>query len=429
MRFLDSLRSLGMTNCIRSLGMTITAVAGILFFAGCCDCIYTVKVSNPLDSDRHPEMVELCMQDVADALSLSEGETFVIYSKDKEVPYQLTYDNKVIFPVQLKAKEKQTFRLQKGTPTEPVVKVCGSQYPERIDDFCWENDLLGFRLYGYKEDSPSGYDFFVKRGTDLPVVKEFYRKALDPEMKRIEKEIATFDKDSAARFNCDHMSLHVDHGYGMDCYGVGKTLGAGVAALVDNGEIVYPFCYDSFEILENGPIRFTLKMVFRPFEAGECKDIVETRIFTLDLGSHFTKTSVSYEGLDKVMPIVTGIVVQDTDGKAVGEAEKGYIAYPAPTINYDKQREVDNGTIYVGNVFPFALDSAGLCYFSEEESKTRGGAKGHILAHSQYEPQKPFVYYWGHGWDHADIASYQQWIDYTERFAIMVRNPLNITIK
>ena len=407
----------------------IIVVFGILFLAGCRGGV-DIQVTNPLDINRHPEMVELTADQVKSALALKEGETFVIFSGEEEVPYQMTYDGKVIFPVQLSAKEQKTFELRKGTPSEYTVKVCGSRYPERIDDFCWENDLAGFRLYGYKEDSPSGYDFFVKRGTDLPVIKEFYRKALDPEMKKRQKEIAQFDKDSAARFNYDHMSLHVDHGYGMDCYGVGKTLGAGVAALVDNGEIVYPFCYDSYEILENGPIRFTLKMSFRPFSAGGCENIVETRVFSLDLGSHFSKTTVSYEGLDKAMPIVTGIVVQDMDGKAAGDAEKGYITYPAPTINFDKQREVDNGTIFVGNVFPSELDSTGLCYFSEEESvKSRGGAKGHMLAHSQYEPGKPFVYYWGHGWNHADIASYKQWIDHTETFAAQLRTPLSVTLK
>ena len=406
----------------------VMTVASVLLLAGCCNCAYTVKVSNPTANDRQSEMVEIAFDYVTSALELAEGETFIVKSALKEVPYQITYDSKVIFPVTLKASQTQTFKFYKGAPAEVLVKVCGKHYPHREDDICWESDLAGFRVYGFKEDLASGYDLFTKRNTDLPVIDEMYRKAFDPELRKIRSELKLVDRDSADRFNCDHMSFHVDHGYGADCYGVGKTLGAGVAALVDNGNIVYPFCYDSYEILENGPLRFTLKLTFRPFSVGGCENVTETRILSVDLGSYFTKTSVSYENLDKEMPIVTGIVVQDMDEKSVGNAEKGFIAYPAPTINYDKQREVDNGTIFVGHAFPYELDGTALTYFSDEESKSRGGAKGHILAHSTYSPSTPFVYYWGFGWDHATFETYEQWLEYLEAYAQQLKTPLTITI-
>lgn len=406
----------------------IFAAAFAFMLAGCGECI-NIEVSNPLNVDRHPEIVEIPAEEVTSLLSLEEGEQFVIRKGREEVPYQLTYDGKVIFPVTAAASQTQTFRLRKGTPSECVVKVCGKHYPERVDDICWENDLTGYRVYGYKDDSPSGYDFFTKRNTDLPVIDQMYKMALDPERKKIRQELQKIDKDSADRYNSDHMSFHVDHGFGADCYGVGKTLGAGVAALLDGEEIVYPFCYETYEILENGPLRFTLKLTFRPFDVEEFEDVVETRIMTLDLGSHFTKTAVSYSGIDRPMPIVSGIVVQDMDGKAVGNAEKGYIAYPAPTINADRQRDVDNGTIFVGNVFPDPLEAAGLKYFPEEDSKARGGAKGHILAHTVYNPETPFVYYWGFGWDHADITSYEQWLEHIDTFTAQLKTPLIVTIK
>lgn len=413
---------------MRIFNRIFMTVASVLLFVGCCNCAYTVTVTNPTTSDRQTEMVEVTLGDVVSALELAEGETFVIKSEGNEVPYQMTYEGNLIFPVTLKASQTQTFKFYKGTPAEVPVKVCGRHYPEREDDICWESDLAGFRVYGFKEDLASGYDLFTKRNTDLPVIDEMYRKAFDPELRKIRQELKMVDKDSADRFNCDHMSFHVDHGYGADCYGVGKTLGAGVAALVDNGNIVYPFCYDSYEILENGPLRFTLKLTFRPFSVGGCDNVTETRILSVDLGSYFTRASVTYDNLDKEMPIVTGIVVQDKDEKSVGNAEKGFIAYPAPTINYDKQRVVDNGTIFLGHAFPFALDNAGLTYFSDEESQARGGAKGHILAHSTYVPDSEFVYYWGFGWNHATFETYEQWLEYLEAYAEQIKTPLTITI-
>ena len=416
------------TCMMRIIYKTLISVISILLLAGCCNCAYTVKVSNPYPADRQTEMVEIELDSITSALRLAEGQTFVVKSAGKEVPYQITYDHKVIFPVTLKASETQAYEFCKGVPSDVTVKVCGKHYPDREDDICWESDLAGFRVYGFKDDLPSGYDLFTKRNTDLPVIDEMYKKVFDPELKRIRQELAMVDKDSSDRFNCDHISFHVDHGFGADCYGVGKTLGAGVAALVDGEKILYPFCYDSYEILENGPLRFTLKLTFRPFSAGGCENVTETRILSIDLGSYFTRTTVTYANLNKEMPIVTGIVVQDKDGKAVGNAEKGFISYPAPTINYDKQRVVDNGIIFVGHAFPYSLSDAGLSYFSDDESQSRGGSKGHILAHSTYKPDTSFVYYWGFGWNHAGFDSYEQWLEYLEAYADQIKNPLTITL-
>ena len=244
-----------------------------------------IHVSNPTKSDRLVEMVEVSLKDIQNKADLNSGDQFVISDGEKEVGYQITYDGKVIFPVSLTAGQEVVYTVSKGTPAEVVTKVCGAHYPKRVDDIAWENDLAGFRVYGYKEDSASGYDIFTKRDTDLPVIPEMYRLALDPKMKKIEKQIRKVNKDSADRYKWDKMSFHVDHGYGADVYGVGPTLGAGVAALVDNGNIIYPFCYESFEILDNGPLRFTLKLKFRPFKAGNSENVVETRIITLKSSS------------------------------------------------------------------------------------------------------------------------------------------------
>ena len=409
-------------------GLIIIAAAIQFTLYGCGNAL-TVKVSNPLDSDRHPELVELNVADIQDRLALEEDEKFVIMRAGKEVPYQITYDDKVVFPVDLNAGETQTFRIRNGRPDAYTVQVCGAHYPMRVDDICWENDLVGFRIYGFKEDNPSGYDIFTKKNTDLPVIPQMYILALDPQQKKIEEKIRKeFGKDSAAVFR-NKRSFHIDHGYGADFYAVGPTLGAGTSALLDGEEIVYPYCYDSFEILDNGPLRFTMKLIFRPFRIGNCENVVETRIISIDLGSHFTKTVVSFEGLDAPKPIVTGIVVQDTDGKAVGNASKGYIAYPAPTMNFDKFNDIDNGTIHVGHVFAEELENTGLKYFSDEESKKRNGSKGHMLAHSTYDPAKPFAYWWGFGWDGADMKTYEDWIRHLETFSAQLRKPLIINLK
>ena len=71
--------------------------------------------------------------------------------------------------------------------------------------------------------------------------------------------------------------------------------------------------------------------------------------------------------------------------------------------------------------------NAGITYFSEDEK--RGTAKGHILAHSTYNPGTDFTYYWGFGWNHSDMTSYEQWLDHLETFTSQLRSPLTVTIK
>ena len=51
------------------VNVLLSSVASILLMAGCCNCVYKVEVSNPVDVDRHPEMVEICAKDVADKKS------------------------------------------------------------------------------------------------------------------------------------------------------------------------------------------------------------------------------------------------------------------------------------------------------------------------------------------------------------------------
>lgn len=396
-----------------------------------CSKSMTIEVSNPVEMDRQYEIVEVSLCSISKGLDLDGNEMIIITDKDGcEIPYQITSDSTVIFPVCLEGKESARFHVRKGQPVENIVKACGRQVPLKDNDIAWENDLVGFRMYGHDLDVASGYDLFAKRGTDLPVLETFYANEIYTS-KAWERynELMEIDEDAAFRFKMDTLSYHVDRGNGMDCYGVGPTLGAGVAALRENGNIIYPYCYDSFEILDNGPLRFRIRLTFRPFSIGDDHNVIETRIITLDVGSYLNRTQVSYENLTSTKDIVAGIVLQDKDGLEKTDAEKGYIAYPAPTINVDTTKDVDNGTLFVGHVYPGILKEAGTVYFSDEESASRNNTKGHVLASADYIPDTQFTYYWGFGWNHSDMASYEEWVAYLEAFASSVKNPLTVTVK
>ena len=398
-----------------------------LFCFACNDSrMVTVTVTNPLAMERSNEMVEVSMETVTDRLGLADTAQIVVLNADgQQVPYQITYDGKVIFPAAIAAGGTATYTIQTGTPEAFDVKACGRCYPERMDDMAWENDLVGFRAYGpalqAKGERGFGYDLFTKYNTTEPILEAMYAKELDKETLAKIAELKKTDPKAAAELSRER-SYHIDHGYGMDCYAVGPTLGAGVAALMVNDTIIYPWCYKNQEILDNGPLRFTVKLEFTPLTVKGDSTVVETRLITLDAGSHLNKTAVSYSNLKETLPIVAGIVLHEPDGAVVADAANGYITYVDPTTG------PDNGKIFMGAAVPAVVKDAKTVLFSEKEKKERNNADGHVLAVSDYEPGSEYVYYWGFAWDKADIKTADAWNRYMADFAQKVRNPLTVKV-
>lgn len=398
-----------------------------LFCFACNDSrTVTVTVTNPLAMERSNEMVEVSMETVTDRLGLADTAQIVVLNADgQQVPYQITYDGKVIFPAAIAAGGTATYTIQTGTPEAFDVKACGRCYPERMDDMAWENDLVAFRAYGpalqAKGERGFGYDLFTKYNTTEPILEAMYAKELDKETLAKIAELKKTDPKAAAELSRER-SYHIDHGYGMDCYAVGPTLGAGVAALMVNDTIIYPWCYKNQEILDNGPLRFTVKLEFTPLTVKGDSTVVETRLITLDAGSHLNKTAVSYSNLKETLPIVAGIVLHEPDGAVVADAANGYITYVDPTTG------PDNGKIFMGAAVPAIVKDAKTVLFSEKEKKERNNADGHVLAVSDYEPGSEYVYYWGFAWDKADIKTADAWNRYMADFAQKVRNPLTVKV-
>ena len=400
-----------------------------LFCFACNDSrTVTVTVTNPLAMERSNEMVEVSMETVTDRLGLADTAQIVVLAADgQQVPYQVTYDEKVIFPATVKANGTATYTIQSGTPDPYNVIACGRYYPERLDDVAWENDLGGYRAYGpalqKRGERGFGYDLFTKYNTTEPILESLYAEELDKEKRARIAELKKTDPKAAAELQ-NAISYHIDHGYGMDCYAVGPTLGCGTAALMAGDTIIYPYCYRTQEILDNGPLRFTVKLEFNPLTVRGDSNVVETRVITLDAGSYLNKTVVSYTNLKEAMPVTTGIVLREPDGVVTADAANGYITYVDPTTD----RSGGNGKIFIGAAFPSLVKEAKTVLFPEKEKKElRGGADGHVLAISEYEPGSEYTYYWGSAWDKAAIKTVDAWNAYMAEYAQKVRTPLTVT--
>lgn len=392
----------------------------------------TVTVTNNIALERANEMVEVSMAEVSSLLQLADdAQVVVLNAEGKEVPSQITYDGNIIFQSTVPANGSSVYTIKAGTPADVPVVACGRHYPERVDDIAWENDLVAFRAYGPALQATGerafGYDVWTKYNTTEPVVEARYAMELNPETLAKIDSLKAVDKDAAKELRAA-TSYHVDHGNGLDCYKVGPTLGGGTAALMVDGNIIYPYAYKTYEILDNGPLRFSLQLQYNPLTVKDNANVVETRLITLDAGSYMNKAVISYSGLNEAVDVAAGLVLHEPDGTAViaTDAANGYITYVDPTDNAN----ADNGKIFVGVAVPGAVKEAKAVYFSKEErEKERGGADGHVLAISDYTPNSDYTYYFGSAWSKAAIKDAAGWDNYVSEYAQKVRNPLAVSIK
>ena len=396
-----------------------------------------ITVSNSLNTARTSEMVEIPLATLQK--NLGKTNQFIVTDADgKEIPSQLTYDQKLIFQPAVGVKGKSFYYVKPGIHSFYEPRVFGRQFPERVDDMAWENDLVAFRCYGpalqKSGERAWGYDIWNKRTSKL-VVEERYAQELDKEISSVRGKLQKLGQNDLADDVYNAVSYHVDHGTGMDCYKVGPTLGAGTTAILANNgaDIVFPKCYTDYEILDKGPLRFTVKLVYGN-ETLDGQQYNETRIITLDAGSQLNKAVVTYNGLSKPTPIATGIIVHNENPTAyVLNTAAGYMGYEDlgdPNQYKEKYRAKQNkdfGKIYVGAVY--TQKPTKMEYRAGEGLP---GACGHILGISNYKPSSTYTYYFGSGWSRNPATNFQSltdWEAYLSRFAQQVKSPLKVSVK
>ena len=370
----------------------------------------TVVVKNPTGMQRH-EVVEISSVSPDDTL-LIVRDAFGI-----EQPWQRTHDGRLLLYVSVRPHGEAVYTLEKGKPARMKTYATGKYYPERSDDISFENDRAGFRIYGpdtqRRGEKAFGIDLWVKHSTEM-LVDSLYRLefSLHPEIAELRWQGRM---EEAARLTTE-TSYHLDHGAGMDGYGVGPTLGCGTPALLVDSTLCLPWCYERYEILENGPLRFTLRLDFGETTVGG-QQVREHRLMTLDRGSNFCRMTVWYDGLKQPVGLAAGFAMRtaDTTSYTLG---KDYIHYADPTI--DPQRH--NSQIYVGAVFPQGVDTTCRQLFPQPV----GANAGHVLGVVNNYRGQPYTYYFGMGWSDLDVRSYEEWALRVSHFLQQINHPLTV---
>ncbi len=356
----------------------------------------TVTVSNHTESNFGDRTVELPAGDILSRLG-SKG-FYITDEEGKEIPSQLTHDSLILFTANVPREERRKFEIHPcdSLPDYPLT-VWGDFYPRRRDDIAFENELVGFRIYGpgtqKAGEKAFGYDLFFKHPTDSIIVPDLYAPETSDAVWAKVDSLRNIDPKLADRF-IETFSYHIDHGKGMDCYAVGPTLGAGAPALIADGAISFPWCYETAEILDNGPLRFTVQLNFAPRMIGGSPDVIEHRLISLDSKSHLNQSEVWYDGLLENSTIAAGFPLRD-ESEVISDQAKGYIAYADPT------QGPDNGKAMIGVTFPEGTDTI----ISKEN---------HVLLTKAFSPTDTLRYRWGFAWDRADIQSLSDWQSYLD---------------
>ncbi len=368
----------------------------VLFFilASCSDKQgISVSVRNTTEIARNMETVEINWKQLSEQLDgITQENVVVCNSAGEEIPSQVIFNGStepqmLIFQVSVQPNAEVVYKVKLGQPTAYVRKAYGRFVPERMDDYAWENNLVGHRMYGLALETTgeisNGIDTWVKR-TDELLIDEWYKTG----------------------------DYHKDHGKGMDCYKVGRTLGSGAMAPYQNGKIVLANNYIRQQTLDNGPLRISFRLDYAPFKVGKV-EVTETRIISLDANSHFNRIEEIYAGTPEEMPVVAGIVTRPEPGDTLMDVSDGVVAYWEPQ-NHDNGD--NNGHIGIGLVIP--VDMTDILV-----------ENGHLLALTTYPGAgRSLVYYMGTGWSKADVKSAANWFDMVKKESFKIKNPLVVSI-
>lgn len=380
-----------------------------------------VTINNPYRMQRQ-ELVEIDAQTVYKKLGITSGRQFkVINALRQEVPYQITYDGKILVDVSVRPNGEARFTIVSGQPRPVKTVVCGRQYTERLDDIAWENDRGAYRLYGpalqRNGERAFGNDVWVKNTPDL-VVEQRYELELSNHaaIEALRKAGNTAAADSLEELT----TYHFDHGYGLDCYKVGPSLGCGAPALMDGDKIVFPYSYVNYEILDNGPLRFTVALTYETKEFHGDR-VTEHRLLSLDKGSNFNRQTVWYEGVTKAIDIASGVVVHHEDTTSVGLGN-GHVFYADPTDNPHGQ----NFQIYVGVLFPYDIT---MTQFVPNDGMANGIAGHALLIRRGVQPGEKVTYYWGSAWSKYDCRNDFEWRIRLNEFDEQLKHPLQVQVQ
>jgi hypothetical protein len=396
---------------------TLLCAAGLALcaHAGAAERL-VVTASHDLDAARPSETIAVPWKDVNAALPGALIQHLVVKDAAGHVlPFQVTNvapeakDPKgigiaygeLLFQHDFAPGEKTaTFVVEKSDAITPpfAPKAFARYVPERLDDFAWENDVIGHRTYGPALAAPapagsgkevlesSGLDIWFKR-VDYPIVDRWYNKG--------------------------HDHYHKDEGEGMDMYNVGRSRGAGGTGVWDGTRLYTSGNYARWKVLANGPVRAVFELAYDAWDAAGTK-VTEVKRFTVDAGHQLDRidSTFTFAG-PSALTVAVGLNKTPSDKKQAPRV--ALIRDDADHALLQWVEQTTNGAFGTAVIVPAASGHA------------EDALNDLVLA--RVESGKPLHYWVGAAWDRAGrITSKAAWQAYVAAEAQRIAHPVHVAL-
>lgn len=371
----------------------------LVFYTSCGKGL-TVKVENTTDIARVYETIEVPWQDIADKLGRDiVPAEIVVERKGRQIASQVIYNGgaeplSVIFQADVDSGGKAEYRIKQGIREDYEIQAYGRIVPERKDDFAWENNIMAYRVYGPALEATgeisNGIDVWLK-STEEMVIDKWYLPGYN---------------------------YHKDQGEGLDCYKVGRTLGAGAMAPYADNKLWLGNNFVSYKVLDNGPIRISFELEYAPFFVDTVL-VSEKRIISCEANSHFNRIAEVFTGDFNELPVAAGIVLRrNKEGVTLGQMlgiQGDMICATGYWEPQNMDNNMDNGHTGIGLVF-------------DREVNVLESA-GHLLASTFIKNNEPLTYLAGAAWSKRDMPDAAQWSDAIYNESIKFKHPLKVMMK
>lgn len=385
-------------------GLSATTVVAALLLPGTiyaqAGASLVVTAENTLPVSRIDEIMSVRWSDVASRLRDARADHVRVRDATGIEVISQVSDNdgdgkpdELLFQADMWPRQSRNFTIETGAPAKAASRVFIRHDAPR-DDVAWENDRIGFRIYGEglkktsSAMSSNGIDVWPKRVRSL-IVEKWYTKG--------------------------HDAYHIDTGEGADFFDVGETLGAGGTAIWRNDSIHRADNFKAWRIISNGPIRAVFELQYAPWRGGDVT-ASETKRVTIDAGQNLYRSeSIFRSERGGEIPYAIGLVkrpgMRGTESK---QEEWAWLTGWGPVA------PKNGGHGELGTVV--MLPRARVADWKETGN--------HYLAISRATSGEPVVHYVGAGWTASgDFPTPQSWWDYLDTFARRLATPVKVTLQ
>jgi rhamnogalacturonyl hydrolase YesR len=384
-----------------------------------------VRVTNPSAFRRDCETVEIDLGNAAagapwpEKPAVMDGVSSRILDSQVYASEPGGQTDRLLFQVDLAPGETRKFCVlaasELAAVPPPIVKTAARFVPERDDDFTWESDRIAHRTYGLalikaEGTISSGPDVWIKKNRDL-VADTMYRTG----------------------------HYHQDNGAFMDDYRVGNSRGDGGTGIWDGKKLHVSSNYRNWRLITTGPVRSVFELTYDAWDAGGGRMVSETKRYSIDAGSWFTKAQSTFASEDpSPLTVAVGLAERacGPDGTELisQDQAEGWMAYWQPE---DKPK----GTMGVAVILPkdsvleFTNDNADLPDSKVHAVVPQPTVEGappirNLLAVTQVEPGRPLTYYFGACWDRSgDFTNQVSWENHVRQVAARRDEPLQVSFE